>query len=502
MQTITANIRGKIRKETLLGRTYWVAPCTLIVPGVLDGSNGKKLYTANEMAKTEHLWNDIPLVLEHPKENGKFISARSRPDVLSQCQLGRVYNVNMTSAGLEGEAWFDYKITKAKEPQIIANLKAGTNMELSTGLQTEDVAAPANSKFNGVKYDLIATNHKPDHLAILMTKQGACSLKDGCGVHVNEQGSPINGNELSHDQLRGAFRTLLSSQFTQAEPSFYIYDVYDSYFVFEQGSKLYQMRYSKTETGVALLDETPVEVVRKVSFSPVTNQKESDMSKKALIDDLVTNGCGCWTEEDRATLEGMSEDRLTSLVANSKETKQLQIVANEAKKGITVGKATAKFDAKKGKFVVNQAPEEDEDEEGGDAEEVPTRHKTTVNSKKDKELTLNEWLKDAPAAARSAVKNAISLEKNEKRRLVSLLTANVAEDDREAKAEKLMKKDLEDLQEMVELLPTANQRQDEESSDSEPSFFGAALAVNSKRGQKSDPSDILDTPTINWSAKT
>lgn len=504
MQHLTANIRGKIRKETLLGRTYWVAPVTMIVPGVLDGSNGGKLYTANETAKSEFLWNDIPLVLEHPKENGKFIAARNRTDVLASYQIGRVYNVNMTSDGLEGEAWFDYKLTKAKEPKIIANLKAGVNMELSTGLITEDVAAPANSKFKGVAYTTIATNHKPDHLAILMTKEGACSLKDGCGVHVNEKGETIDGNELSHDQLRSALRTLLGGMFTQNEPYFYIYDVYDDYFIFEQNSKSYKLRYSKTETGVTLLDKTPVEVVREVSFSPVSTNQESDMSKKALIDDLVTNGCGCWTEEDRKILEGMSEERLTSLVANSKETKELQVVANAAKKGIKVGKSTAKFDAKKGKFVVNAADPDDEDEEDDeDGEDAPTRtpkkSKVTANNGKDKsEMTVNEWLDDptVPTPVKSAFKTAMKFEKQEIKRLAKALTANIKDDDaREAKLAKYLKKDLETLQDLAEdFLPTVNQQEEE---DSEPSFFGSLLSTNARQN-KSDPEDVLPTPTIDW----
>lgn len=473
MQHLTANIRGKIRKEILLGRSYWVAPVTMIVPGVLEGSAGKKLYTANETAKSEFLWNDIPLVLEHPKENGKFIAARNRPDVLSSYQIGRVYNVIMTTDGLEGEAWFDYKITKAKEPKIIANLKAGVNMELSVGVITEDTVVPANSKFKGVTYDSIAANLKPDHLAILMTKQGACSLKDGCGVHVNENGENINGNELSHDQ----------------------------YFVFEQGSKLYQASYEKTEAGVVLLDKAPVEVVREVSFSPVSTNQESDMSKKALIDDLVTNGCGCWTEEDRKTLEGMSEDRLTGLVANSKETKALQLTVNAANK-------VGKFDAKAKKFVVNATdPEQPEDVTDGsaeDEEEVSESQRTSKKGKavtanhKDKQVTINEWMNDdsIPKEVRSAFKNANKLELREKKRIALALTANVAEDDKEAKVARLMKKDLEDLQEMEDLMPTTNSQQEEE--DNEPSFFGSLLSTNARQA-KSDPDDVLDTPSVDWS---
>lgn len=509
MQKITANIRGNYRKEVLLGRTYLVAPVTMIVPGVLEGSDGKKLYTANETAKSEILWNGMPLVLEHPKENGKYISAR-RPDVLSACSLGYVYNVNMTDAGLEGEAWFDYKITKQREPKIIANIKAGKNMELSTGVFTDDVPAPSGSKFNNVSYDLIATNQRPDHLAILMTKEGACSLKDGCGVHVNEKGETLSGNELSHDQIRTALREVLGSKFTQNEPYFYICDVFDDYFVYDQANKMYQLGYNKTETGVTLLDETPVEVVREVSFSPVTNEKEQDMAgKKGLIDDLVTNGCGCWTEEDRPVLEKMTEDRLTDLVANSKETKQLKLVANEAKKGITVGKNIAKFDAKKGKFVVNQLDPEEEDEDGDEEEkeEASTRtpkKKVTSNTSKEKdksEMTLNEWLEDptVPNAVKSAFRTAGKFEKQEIKRLATALTANIRDEDlREEKKTKLLKKDLETLQEMAEFLPTNNSQENEE--DNEPSFFGSLLTSNTRRQQESDPEDVLETPTVDWAS--
>jgi hypothetical protein len=37
---LTANLVGRSRRETLNGREYIVAPVTLIVPGVLNGSKG------------------------------------------------------------------------------------------------------------------------------------------------------------------------------------------------------------------------------------------------------------------------------------------------------------------------------------------------------------------------------------------------------------------------------------------------------------------------------
>jgi len=423
--------------------------------------------------------------------------------VLEQYKLGEVYNVTMTANGLEGEAWFDYKLTKQKAPDILTKLKKNEPIEISTGLVTNEVAAPANSKFNGVSYSYIAKDFQPDHLAVLMEAKGACSNKDGCGINVNAakdgetedtETKDIGDGELSHEALRCMLSEALQSKFTQSEPWAYIFEVYDTSFIYEQGGDLYKLDYSKTDTGVSLLDSAPVEVVREVSYSPVTTNQESDMAKKELIDDLVTNGCGCWTEEDRKTLEGMSEVRLTSLVANSKETRQLQLTVNAANK-------VGKFDAKAKKFVVNETdPETTEDVTDGsaDEEEKPAK-KVTANSK-GKETTVNEWLDDpsVPKPVKSAFKTAMKLEKQEIARLAKTLTANIKDEDlREEKLAKFMKKDLETLQEMVELMPTVNSQDEDE--DNEPSFFGAALAVNTRRQQKSDPDDVLDTPTIDWS---
>jgi hypothetical protein len=46
-----------------------------------------------------------------------------------------------------------------------------------------DTQVGDNPVFNGVKYEGIARNLRPDHLAILPDDKGACSLEDGCGVN-------------------------------------------------------------------------------------------------------------------------------------------------------------------------------------------------------------------------------------------------------------------------------------------------------------------------------
>ncbi len=182
---LTANISGKTRKAQLNGREHIVAPLTLIVPGVLNGSRGPLLYPADEVSKNPSAWNHVPIVVYHPTENGQGISARD-PDVLNKQGIGVILRAN-ANGKLTGEAWFDIDATARVDNRILDALNSGKPIELSTGLFTDDEPAPSDSEFNGVAYTHIARNYRPDHLAILPDQKGACSISDGCGVLVNEE---------------------------------------------------------------------------------------------------------------------------------------------------------------------------------------------------------------------------------------------------------------------------------------------------------------------------
>ena len=182
---VVANISGQVRKATLNGRKYLVAPVRMIVPGVLNGSKGPLYYSLDEIQKDYHTWNHIPIVLGHPKIDGKPVSARS-PAILEQYQLCFIFNTT-ASDNLDGEGWFDIELTKKVEPRILLAIQAGKPIELSTGLFTDDQPAPTGATYNGKSYSSVARNFKPDHLAVLLDEKGACSLQDGCGVLVNSE---------------------------------------------------------------------------------------------------------------------------------------------------------------------------------------------------------------------------------------------------------------------------------------------------------------------------
>lgn len=203
METLIANI-GRARKTQRHGREYWVAPATLIVPGVLNGSQGPLFYSPEDVGEPSHVdsWNGMPLVVYHPKKDGKPITGR-RPDVVD---VGRVYNATFDGK-LKAEAWFDEDMLRAAGDdgrEIINRLEQGQPIELSTGVFTKNDLAAPGSNYNGVTYTHIARHYRPDHLAILPGATGACSLRDGCGVLMNQSGdvsSTSDGEPTMKDQL-------------------------------------------------------------------------------------------------------------------------------------------------------------------------------------------------------------------------------------------------------------------------------------------------------------
>ncbi len=182
LATITANSLGKVRRAKMHGRDYIVAPVSMLVPGVLNGSQGPLLYGLEDIQKSVDDWNYVPITLDHPREGSRFISARS-PGIINRQGLGFVFNATTAKSKLDAEAWFDAEVTQAMAPMIFNNLNKGRPIELSTGLVVDSIQE--QGVYRGRSYVGRAINHKPDHLAILLNYAGACSLRDGCGVLVN-----------------------------------------------------------------------------------------------------------------------------------------------------------------------------------------------------------------------------------------------------------------------------------------------------------------------------
>lgn len=199
METIT-NSLGSVRRERLGDRDFLVGKLTMIVPGVLPGSDGPLLYGPDLVGNADSVdaWNGIPIVMRHPKtEDGKPVSARN-PKVLNEVGLGWVFASNF-GGKLDAEAWMEESALRRVPDglKVLNRMLAGETVEVSTGLFTKKVKAPDGATHNGVSYHSVVTSTRPDHLAVLPDEKGACSVRDGCGLSANTSTeTTVNKGEL------------------------------------------------------------------------------------------------------------------------------------------------------------------------------------------------------------------------------------------------------------------------------------------------------------------
>lgn len=394
MEQLTANLTGKVRYEELNGRKYIVVPMTMIVPGVLNGSKGPLLYPPEECANNVEAWNGMPIVVYHPKLNGQAISART-PEVLNSQGIGFVFKSNYQDK-VVAEGWYDIETTQRVDNRIIEKIEAGEPIELSTGLFTDNEPADEGATYNGKPYNFIARNYRPDHLAVLPDQVGACSLKDGCGVLVNEKG-PVKfhfeptENELSHAELHDMLNLALKARFTQDEPPTWISEVFDDYIIYWKGEELFKLPYTKTDSEVSLSKKSPVKVLKETSFVVANQQETKPMANPELVTELITN-CDCWTEDDREVLNAMNDRKLRSLVNAAKKLSSAQAIVDNAIEGFEddCGGMHA-YNPKTGEWD-HVAPKEQPTSN--------TQAPATTNAQS-QPLTEEQWLAQAPESIRN-----------------------------------------------------------------------------------------------------
>lgn len=350
LSELVANFTGKAKRAKLHGRPHLVVPTTLIVEGVHNGSQGPLYYPAEEIEKSVVLWNHKPAPLFHPKDGaGKPISACT-PASLERDQLGLILENRFDGNrnALVAETWLDEARTKALSPAVYNSVTNGEVVEVSTGLFTEN--EQVEGEWNGEKYVAIARDYKPDHLAILPGLKGACSVEDGAGLGINERAKALEvirqlvlnevNNELSHDALRDKLRVLIRQAYGDA----YLQDVFDSFLVYELGSRFYQIDYSMAGDSPSLgSDPVMVDLVREyrpaeTSVNNVLGSgNESDMEKEKLVDGLIANEKSGFEKSDKETLMKWSEEKLKKFAANleaptpEKKEEPQQKVENEKK---------------------------------------------------------------------------------------------------------------------------------------------------------------------------
>lgn len=432
METFIANLTGKTRRATRNGRKYIVASVSMIKPRVLNGSQGPLYYPADEIAAAADAWNGLPLVVYHPVLNGSPVSARN-PEVLDKQGIGTVFNSKDDGTA---EAWFDEEATERVDNRVLLALIANKPIEVSTGLHTKNEVAPEGSEFEGTPYTHIARNYKPDHLAILPDGIGACSLEDGCGILAN---TAVLVGFIGRTDKHVHQVTLDDKGFGIAHLTNLHTHLVREFVVEKNEGHTHALSKS------ALVDSG----VR----NNQSNKKESGMTdaeRKKVVDGLIANEC-CWEEEDRETLNALSDGQLNRVQEQNKKQEQQLITVNSKneeyatalKKGVTdPGGNTHTWNEKTSKW--DMKPKEKE--------------KGPVINKIDKPLTEEEYLAQAPESIREDLAYARNAKREQKEALVKKIVANVKDEQEQARlTDNFMKKSLEDLNDMVSLIPQPKQ---------------------------------------------
>ncbi len=462
LQKVIANFTGITRNETLHNKNYLVAPAIMIVEGVLNGSQGPLLYPASELRKSVSLWNLKPAVLYHPEKNGEGISACSQ-EVLNTRGLGMMLNTRMDGDQLKTEVWLDMEQVKKVDERILEAIENNEVMELSTGLLTDTVDTPG--EFNGAEYDAIATNYRPDHLAILPDQIGACSIEDGAGfLRLNKAGDTLTfpikiandktkewiknnqehllhtisslikdvlKNEMSDEDRRQLLQSLLRDKFPDEDFGPWIEDIFSDsdFFIYERDGKLYQQEFTEVDDELKLVG-IPIAVTKKITFEPITNLRSKTMpkakTKKKIVDSLIENKTTQWTEDNREWLMTQEEDILDNMnpIVNEEDAKILSLAKKVVEKA-------------KEKELAENKKKEDED--------------VQVNNAKPK--TMEEYLKEAPPEISSMLQNGLDSYNADKKRLINVISANERNIFTD---EQLENKDLNELRQLAALATTTD----------------------------------------------
>jgi hypothetical protein len=429
-QYLKANVDTsvKTRREMFEDVEHLVVPVIAAKQMVMNGL----FYPAEEFRDWVETWNGVPVPVSHPEINGVAVSARS-PRIQELTSVGSFFNVEFTEDNkLKGEIWLNIqKAKKLNYEYLVDKFENGEIIEVSTGLFSN--LEMVSGEYDGVKYNGVVRHIRPDHLALLPNEVGACSIEDGCGTMRNNckecngkcnetktTREKINkalrlvgerlgliGNKESFDEIRKKVNIALEDK----TGSFvFVLDIYDDMVVYvmenEGKDAFYKVSYVMADGKVMLGDDTQ-EVVRKTTYSPVisdnkqkNNGGNNNMDKSKLIQDVIANSANSFTESDKETLDGLSEDVLSKMAVNEEATEE--VVEQE----------------ESGEEITEETTEETVKDNEETTEEVVESSETTEQ----KVNSLLDGIEDAEV--KEFLGNAITEHKSKKEALINGIISN------------------------------------------------------------------------------
>lgn len=484
IQSMVVNFLPKsCRIDTMEGREFVVVPMVILTEGVHAGSDGPLYYSPEELSKTPACWNHKPIVVYHPEMNGEGVSACS-PAIITNRKVGVMMNTVYEKGRLKSEAWIEKPRADLVDNRIMEAINNSEMMEVSTGVFIDMEAEPG--KWNGEDYTGIARNFRPDHLALLPDKIGACSIADGAGLLRNQDDAskkillakavhtilqhlgPV-ANEMSFSNIQDSIVHELKKKLgvTDNGPWPWIAAAYSNFFIYEWQNKFWRLGFTSSDTGITLSDIAPVEVVRvtewrTVNGSFVGNQiNQEQFMKKTIIDQLIANTASSFVEADRAKLEALSEAQLTTMQKALAPPAPAPVVAP----------------------AVVPAP----------AAAAPAAPATNAAPVPAKVVSVEEYIAAAPKGIAEVLTNGVSAYNAEKEALITQLTANAG---CPFTKEELNNRPLGELRSLVKLAGIAAPAAENIVA---PNFGGQAPVPATNKGAVEEP---MTMPTMNFGKKT
>lgn len=313
----TINSASNISEKIIDGDPHYVIKN--VVPVVDDIVMNGGLYPGDEIKKSFHGLDGKPAPYDHPKIDGKYVSA-NMTRAANQFSVG-AWIENSSHDG--SKALVDLYINKVvaersdKGRELLSRIDGlkvnsadAEPVQVSTGLLLNREQASGTSK--GKKYSWIARNMEWDHLAILPPGiPGAGGPADGVGIFaangediervvVNLEESAIpdesankikwwhrainyitRNSDLSFDEIADQIRGKIKEELSQDSWPF-VFAVYDDKFGVEIDGVKYMQSYVIINDVVQLVGER-VKAVYKTELEPVkTTQGEISMTNEEL----------------------------------------------------------------------------------------------------------------------------------------------------------------------------------------------------------------------------
>lgn len=551
-ETITFNTVSRAKRIVRNGRAVWVADATIIVPGVLNGSQGSLYYPDEHVKRHVPDWNGMPLVVYHPTRNGQPVSGRD-PSVLEEWGVGNVWGSEWDGTKNVVQAHFDEDSVKRIDARLreqkgplynamLPRLEKGLPIELSTGLYTDNIPANNGSNHKGKPYTHVAVNYRPDHLAVLPDQRGACSIDDGCGINVNSTVELLEFVTTDNTQPAGKFgnfKHTATGKFVEFGAGLGHGEHHDAAVDGYKGPRTCPECGGKlnADDECQACKEAYKSQTKAVGAMATANQLEiEDMDRKTNIGWLVAN-CDCWKGKERilnGAVDGkplFTDEELVALKANVEKGKQNALVANAVAKGTKVnGQPFAlTLNSTSGLLMLNAFPpkaaaDAEDHGPGGDmgADEAtedemgnPIKPKrrvqlsateddaVVVKNQRNKTMTLKDWEASMPPEAKAIWNATKQAHDDMKMEIAGKLVANISNDEeRQQVGNELMEKhDLAGLRTLLKLVrPTQNrvEREVERPAPRQFNFVGAGGGPGNDDRNDNEDVEILDLPVMNW----